>query len=93
MAQVRDRLITQEEAQKLVRRMVHKGTMNYIIRDELLKRGFSVYEANHIIREVRQSDEDTPEQRISPEIMEIGLTIITVIIIIMFLFLLIAPVQ
>ena len=91
MIQVRERRFTREEAIKLVKRMIRKDIMNYIIRDALLDKGFSVYEANTIIREVRRENAEVQDTAISHEIVGYGLTIITFILLMMILFLLIAP--
>lgn len=91
MIQVRERLFTREQAINLVQDMIRKDMMNYIIRDALLDKGFSVYEANTIIREVRRENAEPQEYRISPTIVAYGLTIITFIMLMMILFLLIAP--
>ena len=91
MIKVRERLFTREQAINLVQDMIRKDMMNYIIRDALLDKGFSVYEANEIIREVRRANAEPQEYRISPAIVAYGLTIITFIMLMMILFLLIAP--
>lgn len=91
MIQVRERLFTKEQAITLVQQLIRDDVMNYIIRDTLVDKGFSVYEANTIIREVRRENAEPQEYRISTAIVGYGLTIITFIMLLMILFLLIAP--
>lgn len=60
MAEVRERLISHEEACKLVTKLANHDTANYLIREVLMDKGFSAHEANEIIAEVVSSYQQKP---------------------------------
>lgn len=93
MAQVRDSQITYEEALDLVHRLVSNGTPDPIIRETLITRGLSASTAESIIREVRDEQNTKRESHINPYAMQVGLLIITLIMLFIIFMLLVAPVR
>ena len=94
MQQVEKRTITRDEAVKLTEKMIRKGTINYIIRDELIERGLSGNMANKVIREVRQADlrsSEFEQQNLSHT--QVALLIISLFIVLIIFFSIVNPVS
>ena len=90
MADVKARVINREEALKLVERIIDHDAANYLIREELIERGLSAYEANDVISEVRRYSVDKEPNFFMDNI---GIIIMLLIIISIFLYVLVSNVQ
>jgi hypothetical protein len=89
MAEVRDRDMSRDEAYSLVQRMVDKRISNYLIREALMDKGYSAYEANEVIASVRRT---AVEPRTSDWFDSIGYVLILLIIIALILYVLVSSV-
>ena len=55
MAEIKERVISHDEACMLVKKLANHDTANYLIREVLMDRGLSAYEATEIITEVMRT--------------------------------------
>jgi len=96
MAQVIHRRLTKTQALDLVRRMMKVNTPEHVIFDGLHQQGFKADEINAIINEVRSEQHlktQTYATHINPQIMALGLMVITIVLLLISLILLVSSMQ
>jgi hypothetical protein len=86
MLNVKERPVNRENPYKLVERMADKGVANYIIREELMDKGFSAHQANEIISDMRRVRAENSRNHMPFE-LDIGqiLTILAIIALIFYI--------